>query len=573
MNVRHGRDFLAPSRGLGLISTVAAQDARAESLRLNALATAVLALALILGIGVRVVQTAARSSLEPGEGVSFLAATGHQLEYARCIEKRSPPYGTWVAAGSWKRFIRIDDPLCFSRIASDLSAADIHPPLYFWLLHAWMCVVGTHDWTGPALNTLIFPVTCITLFRLARRVMVSPLYSGAATLVWAVSPAVIRVSELARAYELLGLFTLLFTWQSLKCADRRRFPEPMQLMLLAVYTAGAVLTHLHATLLVAGFTILLFTLLARHDRTRRRRTVIAMAAGLALAASAYPEVGRVVLRGFAQAGEVEPADPASMLGCVARSYSAFFAGQSALRGSDAVPWLGTALIVAAAAVAVVVTIRQRGGRRHEARAIVLILVWLLSWNVILYMTGLSPRHAMNVRYLSMIFPFLAIAVVIALRAICGPRIWPIGLVCLLMTASGLKDCLSRSIDERSDANAWAAVEQAEAVLIDDPQRLFLPAAAAMIPDDMPVFAAGQSDLLRMQHKWNGRLGSRGLLATSTNLYRLGTLLTVFEGLEPPHEATVIGRIVSENGILVQLDAVGTAAFAPTRKATPRFSGR
>ena len=182
------------------------------------LAFFILALALICGIALRVVALAGKRNLEHDEGISFLAATGHQGEFAGI--DNNAPYGRWVKAQEWQRFLKVDDLFCFGRIRSDLARYDIHPPLYFWVLHIWSIIFGVHLWTGPLLNILLFLITALLLFRFARHVLRDIMESSVVVFIWAVSPAVICVSFITRQYDLLALCVVVLISQVFRFLSR-----------------------------------------------------------------------------------------------------------------------------------------------------------------------------------------------------------------------------------------------------------------------------------------------------------------------------------------------------------------
>jgi hypothetical protein len=105
--------------------------------RPNPVALCLLAIAILCGAGARAAAADDKQVLTHDESISFLAATCHQGAYDRMLASGTPPLGQWVPAASWQRFLRVDQRFCFRTISRDLSTTDIHPPAYFWLLHAW----------------------------------------------------------------------------------------------------------------------------------------------------------------------------------------------------------------------------------------------------------------------------------------------------------------------------------------------------------------------------------------------------------------------------------------------------
>jgi len=128
----------------------------------------ILLIGIVAGIGLRINAISRKSTLSHDESISYLSATGHQGEYSFITSKKIKPYGQWSSASEWKRFILPEKRFCFNKIGSDLARYDIHPPLYFWMLHLWSLLFGVHLWTGPSLNLLFVLVTTFFLFSLAK---------------------------------------------------------------------------------------------------------------------------------------------------------------------------------------------------------------------------------------------------------------------------------------------------------------------------------------------------------------------------------------------------------------------
>ena len=103
-------------------------------LKKTPLTLALLAAALIGGLGLRILPLTGKRVMGMDEGLSYLAATGHQGEYHRIRGGKIYPWGSWTRGADWKRLVRTGDPFCFRTISRDLARYDVHPPLYFMLL-------------------------------------------------------------------------------------------------------------------------------------------------------------------------------------------------------------------------------------------------------------------------------------------------------------------------------------------------------------------------------------------------------------------------------------------------------
>ena len=101
-----------------------------------------------------------------------------------------------------------------ARISQD-AANDIHPPLYYWLLHLWAGVFGHSEAGLRSLSAVLGLLLVLAIAELGRRVhnTVTGLLAG---LIAAIAPFQVYYSQEARMYILLALeatvAVLLFWW-------------------------------------------------------------------------------------------------------------------------------------------------------------------------------------------------------------------------------------------------------------------------------------------------------------------------------------------------------------------------
>jgi hypothetical protein len=143
----------------------------------------VLAIVVIL----QVLSIINKGMITDDEGVSYIGATGHQGIYEDPDIK-----GRWVDINDWKALWKPGKVFCFSNISKDLAQYDIHPPLYFWLLHLWLFITGTSIWSGAYLNLIILAGVFFLLIKAGMRVLNSFQLSLGMAFIWGVSPAVIE---------------------------------------------------------------------------------------------------------------------------------------------------------------------------------------------------------------------------------------------------------------------------------------------------------------------------------------------------------------------------------------------
>jgi len=195
-------------------------------------------LLLLLAFGLRVVQVQSRP-LWYDEAFAVLYAS---LEPERIV------YGTVAPAGG-------------------AGAADVHPLLYYFLLHGWTGLVGRSPLAARFLSVVLGMLTVALLGRLAAWCL--DRRSGlVVTLLAAVNPFHVAYSQEARMYGLLGLAAVTTAWGLLRAlgiaGEGGRGRPPARWGWWALYAVAAALT-LYAHNLGA------FVLLALHLLSLARR--------------------------------------------------------------------------------------------------------------------------------------------------------------------------------------------------------------------------------------------------------------------------------------------------------------
>jgi 4-amino-4-deoxy-L-arabinose transferase-like glycosyltransferase len=131
------------------------------------------------------------------------------------------------------------------RIAQD-AAADIHPPLYYWLLHLWCHLFGNSEVALRSLSAIV-GVGLVYIIYLTGRRLQSEQMGLVAALIAAINPLQIYYAQEARMYALLGwwsglaLYTL--TVYILHEGDGHRRPTVGVAALLVITLAGGLYTH------------------------------------------------------------------------------------------------------------------------------------------------------------------------------------------------------------------------------------------------------------------------------------------------------------------------------------------
>ena len=475
------------------------------------LALLLLVCALVGSAGLRVAGAADKQGFTHDESISVLAAACHQGDYTRLTSAGEPPFGRWVRASDWKALMRPDRALCLREIGRDLAREDIHPPLYFWLLHAWTLAVGVGLWTGVSLNIVLAALTGLALFGLARRVLGDPLQAAAVAGVWSFSPAAIRVFAEARQYELVALLAVLFVWQCVRfCDPPTRSPRRDALGLAALAAAGA-LTHFLFGLVVAAGIVLLAVRLWPARRGLLAWGLASVGAGYAVFSLLHPEFVLSLRRARQQATEGASALVPGRIDATVDALAEFLVPPVLARGwvaPVACGLLAGLLLVAVGGGWRAVRRRPGGGppasgsvraaERLSPVAMALVFTGLATAHAVLFLSFLSPGGAMGFKHLSVLWPFAAFVPVLAIGALPQRARLPAGAVGgALLAAAGA----AAALGHHPPRGPAPALERADAVLIDNVARGVLPRIVWRLPDGTRVFAADQRRLLTDRRDW------------------------------------------------------------------------
>ena len=163
------------------------------------------------------------------------------------------------------------------------AANDIHPPLYYWLLHLWVGIFGMSEAALRSLSALVGILLVLATFGIGRA-MYGDATGLAAAFIAALAPFQVYFGQEARMYVLLALectLAALLLWHLVKQETRLLLPAresrlrllPLTGLLLIVTFAAGLYTHYVFPLMMATLTglYLLWILLTRRwGRTAKR---------------------------------------------------------------------------------------------------------------------------------------------------------------------------------------------------------------------------------------------------------------------------------------------------------------
>lgn len=185
----------------------------------------------------------AKISYSLDEGHSILLAVGKFSNYFDILKYRKYPYGELVDIQEYKDLFKIDKKFCFGKIKKD-ATLDIHPPLYFWLLHIWIIMTGgaAYIWTGALFNLFLCMFIILLLFKFAFELFNSFEDAIFSILLFCLSPTIYN-ADLTRPYFLLTLIVLLAGYLLFKIIKKDKVINFVNLFLFSILICLGFLCH------------------------------------------------------------------------------------------------------------------------------------------------------------------------------------------------------------------------------------------------------------------------------------------------------------------------------------------
>lgn len=339
--------------------------------------------------------------------ISMLDATCNQGRFAETM-----PSGQWVAGSEWLTYWQMQTSGCFGQISRDLAQYDLHPPLYFWALHGWMVLFGVSITSALMLNLVLVCAAAVIVYATCRRLDVTPWIGFVAALGWALSFATRETASTIRPYTLLALCAAALLWAVVSWV---KTSSAASLIAVGAVTTAGMLTQYHFVIF-AGFTVgFAAWCLARDDRGKEAGILAGVAAaGGVLAFAIFPHLQQQMQAAEDHAAMTLGDFPSGLWEAVKTLLQVFvpfdpefFPGFLAL-----VLYLATAAVAGFALFKLAGKWRQQPNRQWLRVAMLPIAAGAATWLVlvVLWVAGVSPAHAMGLRYVEFITPALFVAV-------------------------------------------------------------------------------------------------------------------------------------------------------------------
>ncbi|MFI5221885.1 MAG: glycosyltransferase family 39 protein [Bacteroidia bacterium] len=356
------------------------------------------------------------------EIISYLCATGNSVNYEEVLHGQFP-YGKISDAAEWKKYFEINEPHSYLKIASDLCVNDLHPPLYFWLLHLFVLGFGVHIFTGILLNLVLQLFTFFFVYKLAFYFFNDHHRSVIAALVWAISPACAAVAFNARPYELLQLLSAAYLLNFLYWLKK---PGRLKVILLVAIGTTGLLTHYSFLYVIASCGI--FFVFKLKNAGLRNFIVFVIAAVLAFATMTliHPCWGDSFLTQHLRKESFSPEQVPFRITKVIIGLVNFFLPVMSFKNLHhflSPSYLSIAIIFFFAIIGIAIYLWKE--LRNSVKSILsaavfsdamLMLIILAVTTISPYLFFLTHEHAMGGQYLVFLYPMLAIVVIEFLKS-------------------------------------------------------------------------------------------------------------------------------------------------------------
>ena len=478
---------------------------------------------ILLGLLLRGIEIAHKQTLSHDESISYLSATVNQGAYQKVQEDHAYPFGVWVQASEWKQLLAIQEPFAFAKIGRELAQFDIHPPLYFWLLHLWTLIFGVHPWTGPTLNVVVFSGSVAALFALAKLLLKNNREALMVCLIWTVSPAVLDITVEARQYELLGFCTIFFAWSMLRYANSSLPHSWLKWGWLIVSVLLGALTHYHFALVVVGMLFILFVQLLPVNRSRFFSGLVGVGVGYLIFFVLHPQFYLSLQQLASRQGE-EVQRYWTWLDFLRRVYATGYAYTRFWVNGDILQVAVFCLLVSSAIWMIWKFLRNPKRSIYWMRQAhipgieaVCLFLWIAAVTIFLYLTLLSPGNAMTTRHMSLAWPFFAFVPVSLLHLVKRRREWWQWAVVLVVMLSGLATVYFDDVRNQQVGTAVTILQSADYIVVDNVHRGIFPRIFWQIPDETLIYAADQSHLTVFSGEWMPFIQSDATASYVSNL--------------------------------------------------------
>ena len=174
----------------------------------------------------------------------------------------------WISGDKIKNMLVVskDEVLRYDIVYYN-QTQDVHPPLYYFLLHTASALSFGNftKWTGIILNILIFIGISFTLYVIGKKIFKSTIWAFVLVAIYGVSTGAIFSTIFIRMYELLILFVLLYLNKiidilKMNVIENKNISKKDIIQLVTIFVLG-MLTHYHFIIISVLISLVLFIIM------------------------------------------------------------------------------------------------------------------------------------------------------------------------------------------------------------------------------------------------------------------------------------------------------------------------
>ncbi|MCF8261494.1 MAG: glycosyltransferase family 39 protein [Melioribacteraceae bacterium] len=428
---------------------------------------------ILLGVVFRVWGISEKNGFTHDESISYLSAAGTQGEYQKLLEGNEEPLELLVKSERFNFLFTTDTFFSFKTIAYDLANYDIHPPLYFWMLHLLVYIFGVGFKIGLILNLFISLLFLLGFYRLSRELQFSKEQSLLIIGVWYLAPAVMISTFEARHYELFGFVSLLFLLKIISASKKEKLSVTDNIQTALLIAAGFLTHYYFLIVLVGGLFFITIKKLSRKILLYYSAAVI-LSALIFLAL--FPEF-LTFLSGYN--GRLNGDSVSVLIKAKVFLYNLFAFFTTIHYGKYL-----TGVILILIAMYFVLKYKLYSFQnilllRISTNFVPLFFaVWFFSAFLFLYIINITPNQAVGGEYFSMFWPFFTISIYVALKKVVGVRPvlkFAIPLLIMILVYSNIDQIKNADyINAQYSKEELTEINKADLVIMTDKRRGNLP---------------------------------------------------------------------------------------------------
>ena len=174
----------------------------------------------------------------------------------------------WISGDKIKNMLVVgkDEVLRYDIVYYN-QTQDVHPPLYYFLLHTASALSFGNftKWTGIILNILIFIGISFALYVIGKKVFKSTIWAIVLVAIYGVSTGAIFSTIFIRMYELLILFVLIYLNKiidilKMNVIENKNISKKDIIQLVTIFVLG-MLTHYHFIIISVLISLVLFIIM------------------------------------------------------------------------------------------------------------------------------------------------------------------------------------------------------------------------------------------------------------------------------------------------------------------------